>query len=169
MKDFSATPRELAASLWRNRGLIKASIKREVQGRYRGSVMGMFWSLLNPLFMLMVYTFVFSVVFKARWSTGSDSKTEFALVLFAGLLVFNLFAECVNRASSLIVGNQNYATRHDFALSACVAPILLVCDGPELGACLAGRLSSGYRAACWHSYHHAFVPITHLFPSFRLA
>jgi lipopolysaccharide transport system permease protein len=111
MKDFSATPRELAASLWRNRGLIKASIKREVQGRYRGSVMGMFWSLLNPLFMLMVYTFVFSVVFKARWSTGSDSKTEFALVLFAGLLVFNLFAECVNRASSLIVGNQNYVKK----------------------------------------------------------
>jgi lipopolysaccharide transport system permease protein len=111
MQNFSAAPRELAASLWRNRGLIKASIKREVQSRYRGSVMGMFWSLLNPLFMLMVYTFVFSVVFKARWSSGSDSKTEFALVLFAGLLLFNLFAECINRAPSLIVGNQNYVKK----------------------------------------------------------
>ena len=111
MQNFPATPREIAASLWRNRSLIKASIKREVLGRYRGSVMGILWSFLNPLFMLIVYTFVFSVVFKARWSAGSDSKTEFALVLFAGLLVFNLFAECINRAPGLIVGNQNYVKK----------------------------------------------------------
>jgi lipopolysaccharide transport system permease protein len=111
MKNFPATPREIAASLWRNRSLIKASIKREVLGRYRGSVMGILWSFLNPLFMLIVYTFVFSVVFKARWSAGSDSKTEFALVLFAGLLVFNLFAECINRAPGLIVGNVSYVKK----------------------------------------------------------
>ncbi|MCV6620095.1 ABC transporter permease, partial [Streptococcus suis] len=75
--------------------------RREVVGRYRGSFLGMFWSLFNPVLMLVIYTFVFSVVFKARWSAGSDSKTEFALMLFAGLMVFNLFAECINRAPAL--------------------------------------------------------------------
>jgi lipopolysaccharide transport system permease protein len=116
MQNFPATPREIAASLWRNRSLVKASIKREVLGRYRGSVMGVLWSFFNPVFMLIVYTFVFSVIFKARWSAGSESKTEFALVLFAGMIVFNLFAECINRAPALIVGNQNYVKKVVFPL-----------------------------------------------------
>jgi lipopolysaccharide transport system permease protein len=116
MQNFSISPREIAASVWRNRGLIKVLIKREVLGRYRGSYIGIFWSFVNPLLMLVVYTFVFSVVFKARWVGGSDSKTEFALVLFAGLLVFNLFSECINRAPSLILSNQNYVKKVVFPL-----------------------------------------------------
>ena len=66
--------------------------------------------------MLAVYTFVFSVVFQARWGGGSGSKTEFALVLFAGLLVFNLFAECINRAPGLILSNTNYVKKVVFPL-----------------------------------------------------
>lgn len=116
MRHFSATPREMAASPWRNRNLISTSVKREVLGRYRGSVMGLLWSFLNPLFMLGVYTIVFSVIFKARWNVGSDSKTEFALVLFAGLMVFTLFSECINRAPGLIVGNPNYVKKVVFPL-----------------------------------------------------
>lgn len=116
MRQFSATPYEMFASLWRNRELITASTRREVLGRYRGSIMGILWSFLNPVFMLLVYTFVFSVVFKARWNADSDSKTEFALVLFAGLIVFNLFAECVNRAPGLILSNVNYVKKVVFPL-----------------------------------------------------
>jgi lipopolysaccharide transport system permease protein len=116
MQNFSASPREMVASLWRNRELTSALVKREVIGRYRGSILGIFWSFFNPVFMLAVYTFVFSVVFKARWNTNSDSKTEFALVLFAGLLVFNLFAECFNRAPSLILANVNYVKKVVFPL-----------------------------------------------------
>lgn len=116
MQQFSIAPKEMAASLWRNRFLVVALAKREVIGRYRGSVMGILWSFFNPVFMLAVYTFVFSVVFKARWSGGSDSKTEFALVLFAGLMVFNLFSECLNRAPSLIIGNINYVKKVVFPL-----------------------------------------------------
>lgn len=116
MRQFPATPREMIASLWRNRGLINASAKREVLGRYRGSMLGLIWSFFNPLFMLTVYTFVFSEVFKARWSGGSESKTEFALVLFAGLIVFNLFAECINRAPGLILSNPNYVKKVVFPL-----------------------------------------------------
>lgn len=116
MLHFTATPKEMLASLWRHRELIKASAKREVLGRYRGSTMGLLWSFFNPLFMLAVYTFVFSEVFKARWSAGSESKSEFALVLFAGLMVFNLFAECINRAPGLIITNVNYVKKVVFPL-----------------------------------------------------
>lgn len=116
MQDFSASPKEMVASLWRNRELIWVSAKREVLGRYRGSAFGLLWSFFNPVFMLVIYTFVFSVVFKARWTGGSESKTEFALILFAGLIVFNLFAECVNRAPSLVLSNTNYVKKVVFPL-----------------------------------------------------
>lgn len=116
MQHFSISPREAAASLWRNRSLIFALSKREVIGRYHGSVMGLLWSFVTPLCMLAVYTFVFSVVFQARWSISSESKTEFALMLFAGLIVFNLFADCVTRAPNLIIANTNYVKKVVFPL-----------------------------------------------------
>lgn len=125
MRDFYASPREMVACLWRNRNLIKASVKRDVLGRYRGSVMGILWSFFNPLFMLAVYTVVFSVVFKARWGAGSDSKTEFALVLFAGLMMFSLFAECINRAPGLILSNVNYVKKVVYPLEILPAVTLL--------------------------------------------
>jgi len=101
-----------------NRNLIYQMTKREVTGRYRGSVMGILWTFINPILMLSVYTFVFSVVFKARWGTGtlSESKSDFAVILFAGLLVHTLFAEALSRAPSLIIGNANYVKKVVFPL-----------------------------------------------------
>ena len=116
MQNFSLSPDEMVASFWRNRSLIKALVKREVVGRYRGSLMGILWSFFNPLFMLAVYTFVFGVIFKSRWNSESTSQTEFALILFAGLIVFNLFAECVNRSPLLILSNVNYVKKVVFPL-----------------------------------------------------
>jgi lipopolysaccharide transport system permease protein len=128
MQSFSSSPLEMVSSFWRNRSLIWALTKREVLGRYRGSVMGILWSFFNPLLMLGVYTFVFSTVFKARWAGGSDSKTEFALLLFAGMLVFGIFSECVIRAPSLILSNPNYVKKVVFPLE--ILPIV------SLGAAL---------------------------------
>ncbi|PND31415.1 sugar ABC transporter permease [Achromobacter pulmonis] len=118
-----ASPLSLLRSLVRNRQLIWSLVRREVIGRYRGSALGLLWSFFNPVFMLLVYTFVFSVVFKARWPGGTESKTEFALVLFAGLMLFNFFAECINRAPSLILANVNYVKKVVFPLEIlpCVA------------------------------------------------
>lgn len=118
----SLSPLRLARSIIVNRSLIYSLSKREVIGRYRGSVMGILWSFFNPVLMLAVYTFVFSVVFKARWAGGSESKTEFALVLFAGLLIFNLFAECISRAPVLILSNVNYVKKIVFPLE--ILPIV---------------------------------------------
>lgn len=111
MQHFSVRPQTLVASLWDNRSLVLASVVRDVFGRYRGSVLGIVWSFFNPLLMLAIYTFVFSAVLKARWSADSTSHVEFALVLFAGLMVFNLFAETVNKAPSLIVNNVNFVKK----------------------------------------------------------
>lgn len=117
MRNFSISPAEMAGSLWRNRSLIISMVQREVVGRYRGSVMGLAWSFFNPLLMLLIYTFVFAGVFKARWGMGlQESKADFATVLFVGLIVHGLFAECVNRAPGLIVSNVNYVKKVIFPL-----------------------------------------------------
>lgn len=134
MQRFSISPEEMVASFWRNRSLIRSLVKREVVGRYRGSAMGLLWSFFNPVFMLAVYTFVFSVIFKARWNVESDSKTEFALVLFAGLIVFSLFSECVNRAPGLVLANVNYVKKVVFPLE--ILPLV------SLGATLVHALIS---------------------------
>lgn len=116
----------LVQVLWHNRQLILQMSRREVVGRYKGSVMGLLWSFLNPVFMLTVYTFVFSVVFKARWGVdGNDSKTQFAVVLFVGMIVHGLFAEVANRAPSLILANVNYVKKVIFPLE--ILPVITMC------------------------------------------
>ena len=122
----AAQPTSLVAlieSLWRNRHLIVQMTRREVVGRYKGSALGLAWSFLTPILMLAVYTFVFSVVFKARWGTdGDESKTQFALVLFVGMIVHGLFAEVLNRAPGLILSNVNYVKKVVFPLD--VLPVI---------------------------------------------
>ncbi|MCR4305168.1 MAG: ABC transporter permease [Gallionella sp.] len=125
----------LARSVWQHRDLILQMARREVVGRYRGSIMGIAWSFFNPILMLVVYTFVFSVVFKARWGTGADeNQTTFAIVLFVGLIVYGLFSEMVNRAPALILSNVNYVKKVIFPLE--ILPII------ALGAALFHALIS---------------------------
>ena len=110
-------PAALIRNLWRNRQLIVQMAKREVVGRYKGSLMGMAWSFFNPLLMLVIYTFVFSVVFKARWGIAAqESKIDFAIMLFIGMIIHGLFAECINRAPGLILSNVNYVKKVVFPL-----------------------------------------------------
>ncbi|MNX75588.1 Teichoic acid translocation permease protein TagG [compost metagenome] len=117
MQNFSAHPFEMVKSFWRNKRLILQLSKREVLGRYRGSALGLTWSFFNPILMLVIYTFVFSVVFKARWGTGVDeSKTDFAIILFVGLFIHGFFAECVNRSPTLITSNVSYVKKVVFPL-----------------------------------------------------
>jgi lipopolysaccharide transport system permease protein len=114
---FDATPSAMFSSIWRHRELIWQMSRREVVGRYRGSIMGLAWSFFNPVLMLIVYTFVFSVVFKTRWGGGAEeSKADFAIILFVGMIVHGLFAECVNRAPGLILSNVNYVKKVVFPL-----------------------------------------------------
>ncbi|MFA7241873.1 MAG: ABC transporter permease [Sulfuricellaceae bacterium] len=104
------------SGFWRNRQLVVQMVKREIIGRYRGSFLGLLWSFVNPVLMLAVYTFVFSIVFQARWGQSNTNQYEFALVLFAGLIVYNLFSECITRSTGLILGNVNYVKKVIFPL-----------------------------------------------------
>ncbi len=116
-KMYSASLIEAIGSFWRNRWLIMQMAKREVVGRYRGSFLGLAWSFFNPILMLVIYTFVFSVVFKTRWGIGeSESNTDFALILFIGMIIHGLFSECINASPSLVVSNANYVKKVVFPL-----------------------------------------------------
>lgn len=109
--------KELFASLVRNRKLIFKMAKREVLGRYRGSMFGLAWSFFNPLLMLTIYTFFFSVVFKSRWGVAQEAgHADFAVVLFVGLIIHGLFSECINRAPALITSNVSYVKKVVFPL-----------------------------------------------------
>jgi lipopolysaccharide transport system permease protein len=116
MQKFPAAPIEIFKSTWRNKTLINALVIRDIVERYRGSYIGLLWAFINPLIMLLVYTFVFSIIFKSRWPGTGDSKVEFSLILFAGLIVFNFFSECVVKSTSIIVSNINYVKKVIFPL-----------------------------------------------------
>lgn len=102
---------------WQHRRLILRLAKREVNARYRGSMLGIVWAVLNPLMMLAVYTFVFTTVFKARWGVETgDDNSGFALLLFSGLILYTIFSECVTRAPSLLLENVSYIKKVVFPL-----------------------------------------------------
>lgn len=106
---------KLVLSIQENKGLVIALIKRDLLSKYKGSILGVLWSFITPLCMLLVYTFMFSVVFNARWGSNGN-KSEFALVLFSGLMIFNFFSEVINRAPGLILANQSYVKKVVFPL-----------------------------------------------------
>ncbi len=101
----------------RTRSLLWQFARRDVLGRYRGSVLGLTWSFLTPLLMLGVYSFVFVGVFRASWpGSPKGSGSEFALQVFAGLLVFNLFSEVASKAPNLIVEQPNLVKKVIFPI-----------------------------------------------------
>lgn len=114
----AVSPASLLRSLRHNRQLIFQLARREVSSRYKGSMLGIAWSLFTPIFMLAVYTFVFSEIFKSRWGGGGEAggRAQFALVLFTGMIMLNLFNEVLNRAPGLIIANVNYVKKVIFPL-----------------------------------------------------
>ncbi len=113
------------SNLWYRRDLLRQLIIRNIQLRYKGTAMGLIWMVVTPLMMLAVYTFVFSVVFKARWGTDfGDSKVAFALIIFCGMAVFNIFSESIIGSVNCISGNPNYVKKVVFPLE--ILPVSLV-------------------------------------------
>ena len=106
----------------KNVPLIMTLIRRGIEQRYRGSVLGLLWAFLTPLIMLLVFTFVFGVVFQSRWAGQTDNIYEFAIVLFAGITTFTLFSEIVGNAPSLITSQPNLVKKVVFPLE--ILPII---------------------------------------------
>lgn len=118
-------PFAIFMQLWSHRLLIRQFTFREVAGRYRGSYLGLLWAFLNPFFMLLVYTFVFAIVFGAKWGFPQETKADFAVILFAGLIAFNIFSEVINAAPSLVLSNPMFVKKVVFPLEILVVAKLL--------------------------------------------
>lgn len=107
-------------SLHKNKTIIFQMIKKEIKSKYKGSFLGFVWSFLTPILMLLVYTFVFSVVFNARWPAAHggliETKTNFAVFLFIGLLIHGMFAEIVSSSTSVIESHVNLVKKVVFPL-----------------------------------------------------
>jgi lipopolysaccharide transport system permease protein len=119
-------PLTLVADLWRRRDLIWQFSIREVQGRYKGSHLGVLWALLNPLMMLTVYTFVFHVLYHSRWDRNNPHENfmVYAMHVFIRMIAFNVFSESVNKAPILITSNPNYVKKVVFPLE--ILPVSLI-------------------------------------------
>lgn len=100
--------------------------RREIAGRYRGSFLGFGWAVVNPLLLLAIYTFVFSIVFQIRWDGPVTDRTGFALVVYAGMIVHGFFAECITRAPTLVVDHRNLVKKVVFPLEVLPWTVLLV-------------------------------------------
>jgi lipopolysaccharide transport system permease protein len=109
-------------TLWRHRELVAELTRREFSGRYRGSFGGVAWSFAQPLFLLAIYTVAFGVILQARWGFAGGTA-EYALMVFAGLIVFNAFAECLNTAPRLVTANPNFVKKIVFPLE--VLPLVM--------------------------------------------
>jgi len=113
----SLDPLALAGHLWNHRALVWQLTRREIEGRYRGSFFGIFWSFVSPVVLLGIYTFVGGVVLRIRWpGSAAGGLGEFALMLFAGLIAYNVFAECVSRSAGLVVAVPSYVKKVVFPL-----------------------------------------------------
>ncbi len=108
------------AQLVRYRALVQSLVARELKARYRGSVLGFFWSFVNPLLLLLVYSFVFSFVLQSR----SPETTPYALFMFCGLLPWTWFSTSLTESSSVLISGGNLIKKVLFPAE--VLPIVTV-------------------------------------------
>ncbi|HBN1876904.1 TPA: ABC transporter permease [Escherichia coli] len=115
---------ELFIDVKKNRHLLYHLTKRDITSKFKGAYAGLIWSFINPLLLLVIYTFVFSVIMKAKWGLSNEGNFDFAVVLFTGLIVFNMYADATNRAANIIHDNKNYVKKVIFPLN--ILPIIVV-------------------------------------------
>ena len=113
-------------TLWRNRGLIRVMVRRDILGRYRGSFGGSFWTVINPLLLMLTYYFVFGVVLQSRFS-DDPTQAGFVLYFLAGMLPWLALSEAAGRAPSVLLEHRNFVKKLVFAVE--TLPVNLVASG----------------------------------------
>lgn len=157
-------PAVMVRGLWSHRQLIRQLGRRQILEHYRGSYLGLIWSFITPLVMLIIYTFVFSIIFQAKWDTFiTDSREEFALILFAGIIAFNIFGDAVLNAPLLITTRPNYVKRIVFPLEILpvsgLAPVLLQAGFNLIILLLGSLLFLGQISSTLYLLPLAFLPL----------
>ncbi len=131
-------------SIAANRGLIRSMVRRDILGRYRGSFGGMFWTVLNPLLLMITYFFVFGIVLQTRF--GNDpSRSGFVLYFLAGMLPWLAFSEAAGRAPFVILEYRNFVKKLVFPLE--ILPVNLVVAGLVTEVFALGIFAVGLLAA----------------------
>jgi lipopolysaccharide transport system permease protein len=109
-------PLGMVMNLWARRDLTRQFAMRFFHARYRGTYLGMAWAILLPLLMLAVFTFIFNFVFTARGADPTETRSQYAVWLFCGMVIYAIFSETVVRSCSLVLENPNYVTKVVFPL-----------------------------------------------------
>ena len=117
------------ATLWRHRALIASMVRRDIQGRYRGSVAGLFWTVIHPVLMMLTYFFIFAVVLKVRFGPGPEQAgpVNFLLYFIAGMLPWLAFSEALGRSSGVVLEHRTLVTRVVFPVE--ILPANLAASG----------------------------------------
>lgn len=124
------SPFSVFGAIGRHWTLVRQFAVRDIASRFRGSILGILWFVLNPLILLAVYTFVFRQVLAVRWGEGVAHDGHFAVILFAGLAVFGLFSEVLVRTPGLLLENPAFIKKVVFPLEAIpIATVLSACLG----------------------------------------
>lgn len=124
MSQASTAKNGMIGLLAQHRDLLRQMTLRDIHARYRGSLLGLLWTLLTPLLMLAIYTFVFGVVFQARWGVQETSTLGFAVALYSGLIVHSLLGEVLTRSTTIILHHANYVKKVVFPLP--LLPVMVV-------------------------------------------
>lgn len=142
----------MARAVWNYRGFVIGSVKREFQTRYRNSLLGAAWTVLNPLSMIIVYTVIFSQLMRARLP-GVDNNLAYSIYLCAGVLAWGFFAEVINRSQSVFLENANLIKKLSFP-RICL-PLIVV-------------INAGINFAIILSIFMVFLLVTDNFPGWAL-
>jgi lipopolysaccharide transport system permease protein len=110
-------------TIWRNRGLIRAMVRRDILGRYRGSFGGSFWTAINPLLLMLTYFFVFGIVLHR----AGESRSQFAMYFLSGMLPWLAFSEAAGRSPTVMLEHRNFVKKLVFAVE--TVPVNLVISG----------------------------------------
>jgi lipopolysaccharide transport system permease protein len=137
-----------ALTIWRNRSLIRVMVRRDILGRYKGSFGGSFWTIINPLLLMLTYFFVFGVVIRDQ----SLTRSEFALYFLAGMLPWLPFSEAAGRSPGVILEHRNFVKKLVFAVE--TLPVNLVISG-LVTECFAVLLYCGFLLVIRHA-----IPVT---------
>ncbi len=138
----------MLAALWRYRGFVLGSVRREFQAKYRNTALGAAWTVLNPLAMIVVYTVIFAQVMRSKLP-GSDSSLAYSIYLCAGVLTWGLFAEIVGRAQTMFLEQANLIKKISFPRAA--LPVIVV-------------LNAGLNFAIIFALFTAFLVVSGNFP-----
>ena len=116
--------RAMLLNVFKGRHILKTMVIKDIKSRYTGSLFGPLWMIATPLYQMLLYTFLFSIILKVRFDTGAGT-TSFVVYLLAGFIPWIFFSEAILRGASVFIANAHIIKKVKFPLEVCVASVIL--------------------------------------------